>query len=88
MVAGLLYVVGLVATIATAVMVGFSAPELFDSFNAELGSPTGGLVSALLGTARQLEWAVLPFAGGLAAMALGRIVILLGSIDRALRGNP
>jgi hypothetical protein len=30
---------------------------------------------------------VLPFVGGLVLMGLGRIVMLLGSINRALRGN-
>lgn len=87
MVAGLLYVVGLFAAVVTLVLVGLGAPPLIQTFNAALDAPNADLLSIIGESARTLQWAVLPFAGGLVLMGLGRIVMLLGSIDRALRGN-
>ena len=87
MVAGLLYVVGLIAVVATLVVAGFGAPGLIQMINAALDTPGSDLLGALVDTARLLQWAVLPFVGGLVLMGLGRIVMLLGSINRALRGN-
>ena len=87
MVAGLLYVIGLIAVVATIVVAGFGAPGLIQMVNAALDTPGSDLLGALVDTARLLQWAVLPFVGGLALMGLGRIVMLLGSINRALRGN-
>lgn len=88
MVAGLLYIAGLIAALVTLVMVGFAAPELIQNFTSRLSAPGSDLIGAVVDLARSLNWAVLPFVGGLVVMALGRITMLLGSIDRALRGNP
>ena len=87
MVAGLLYIVGLIAVVATLVVAGFGAPGLIQMINAALDTPGSDLLGALVDTARLLQWAVLPFVGGLVLMGLGRIVMLLGAINRALRGN-
>lgn len=87
MVAGLLYVVGLIAVLATIVVAGFGAPGLIQMVNAALDRPGSDLLATLVDVARLLQWAVLPFVGGLALMGLGRIVMLLGAINRALRGN-
>lgn len=87
MVAGLLYVVGLIAVVATLVVAGFGAPGLIQMINTALAAPGSDLLGALIDAARLLQWAVLPFVGGLVLMGLGRIVMLLGSINRALRGN-
>jgi hypothetical protein len=87
MVAGLLYVVGLIAVLATLVVAGFGAPGLIQMVNTALDTPGSDLLGTLVDVARLLQWAVLPFAGGLALMGLGRIVMLLGAINRALRGN-
>ena len=87
MVAGLLYIIGLIAVVATLVVAGFGAPGLIQMVNAALDTPGTDLLGTLVDTARLLQWAVLPFVGGLALMGLGRIVMLLGSINRALRGN-
>lgn len=87
MVAGLLYVVGLIAVLATIVVAGFGAPGLIQMVNAALDRPGSDLLATLVDVARLLQWAVLPFVGGLVLMGLGRIVMLLGAINRALRGN-
>lgn len=87
MVAGLLYVVGLIAVLATLVVAGFGAPGLIQMVNAALDTPGSDLLTTLIEVARLMQWAVLPFVGGLVLMGLGRIVMLLGAINRALRGN-
>lgn len=87
MVAGLLYVVGLIAVLATLVVAGFGAPGLIQMINTAIDTPGSDLLATLIAAARLMQWAVLPFVGGLALMGLGRIVMLLGAINRALRGN-
>jgi hypothetical protein len=87
MVAGLLYVVGLIAVLATLVVAGFGAPGLLQMVNSALDTPGSDLLATFVDVARLLQWAVLPFVGGLVLMGLGRIVMLLGAINRALRGN-
>ena len=87
MVAGLLYVVGLIAVLATLVVAGFGAPGLIQMVNTALDTPGSDLLATLIEAARLMQWAVLPFVGGLVVMGLGRIVMLLGAINRALRGN-
>lgn len=87
MVAGLLYVVGLIAVLATLVVAGFGAPGQIQMVNQALDTPGGDLLGALIDAARLMQWAILPFVGGLVLMGLGRIVMLLGAINRALRGN-
>jgi len=87
MVAGLLYVVGLIAVLATLVVAGFGAPGLIQMVNTALDTPGSDLLTTLIEVARLMQWAVLPFVGGLVLMGLGRIVMLLGAINRALRGN-
>jgi hypothetical protein len=86
MVAGLLYVVGLIAVLATLVVAGVHAPAQIDMINAALDAPGGDLLGTLIEAARLMQWAVMPFVGGLVLMGLGRIVMLLGAINRALRG--
>lgn len=86
MVAGLLYIAGLIAALVTLVMVGFAAPDLVQAFTASLD--TSGILGAITGLAQGLSWAAMPFIGGLVLMGLGRMLLLLGSIDRSLRGNP
>jgi hypothetical protein len=87
MVAALLYVVGLVATLVTIALVGLNAPATIQAFDAGLAQ-NGDVVATSFTVARSLAWAIGPFVGGLVVMGLGRIIMLLGSIDRALRGNP
>lgn len=88
MVAGLLYVVGLVATLVTVVMVGFAAPPLVQAFMSGIQAAEPDYLGAIAGLGRGLDWALWPFVGGLLAMGVGRIIFLLGAINRALRGAP
>jgi hypothetical protein len=88
MVAGLLYIVGLVAVVVTIVMVGFSAPPLVAAFTSSIGAAAPDYLGAVGAFGRGLEWALWPFVGGLLVMGVGRIIFLLGAINRALRGTP
>lgn len=87
MVAVLLYIVGLIAVLVTVVMVGFGAPPLLQTFLAALDAPESNLFATIGDIAGSLSWALGPFVGGLVLMGLGHILMLLGSINRALRGN-
>jgi hypothetical protein len=88
MVAGLLYIAGLIATLVTLVMIGASAPVLIQNFTAGLDAPGSDFIANIVELGRALAWAVLPLVGGLAVMGFGRMLMLLRSIDRALHGNP
>ena len=58
-------------------------------YTALMAAYNSGLSNMLpsLGTAASsLSWALTPFLGGLLLMGFARIMILLGSINRALRG--
>ncbi len=88
MVAGLLYLIGLVAALVTIVLVGYSAPAVIQSFNAAMALPDANLVTTIGDAARSLSWAVWPLLGGLLLMGFGRLILLLAAINRALRGAP
>ena len=78
---------GLIATLATVVMVGYSAPSLVQTFLAAIDGPSADYLGAISNFAQGLSWALQPFVGGLVIMGLGRIIFLLGAINRALRGT-
>ena len=88
MVAALLYLVGLIATIVTIVMVGYTAPALFQGFMTAIQAPAPDYLGAVAELGRGLNWALAPFVGGLLIMGVGRVIFLLGAINRALRGTP
>jgi hypothetical protein len=88
MVAGLLYIVGLIVALVTVLVVGYSAPALFQGFMTAIQAPAPDYFAAVADLGRNLSWAVVPFIGGLVIMGIGRIIFLLGAINRALRGTP
>jgi hypothetical protein len=88
MVAALLYIVGLIATLATVVMVGYSAPALVQAFLAAVQAASPDYLGAVADLGRGLNWALGPFVGGLLVMGAGRVIFLLSAINRALRGTP
>ena len=53
---------------------------------AAYNSGLSNMLPALGTAASSLSWALTPFLGGLLLMGFARIMILLGSINRALRG--
>ena len=86
MIAILLYLIGLVSAVATVVVVGFEAPAIYTALMAAYNSGVSNVLPALGKVAAGLGWALMPFLGGLLLMGFARIMILLGSINRALRG--
>jgi len=88
MVAALLYVIGLIAVVVTVAMVGASGPALYAAFMASIEAASPDYLGAIAALGRSVEWALVPLVGGLAIMGLGRIIILLAAINRALRGTP
>lgn len=86
MIALLLYLIGLVTTVVTIVVVGFDAPAIWMSLSASYSGGLDKVLPALGEIAVRLNWALTPFLGGLLLMGFARIMMLLGSISRALRG--
>ena len=86
MIAILLYLIGLVSAAITVVVVGFEVPAIHATLLAAYDSGLPNVLPALGRVAAGLSWALAPFLGGLLLMGFARIMILLGSINRALRG--
>jgi hypothetical protein len=87
MVAGLLYLIGLVAVLASVAIAGYGAPAMIQAFSAAMDSGEPNMFGVVMGLAAGLNWAVLPIVGGLALMGAGRIIMLLGAINRSLRAE-
>ena len=86
MIALLLYLIGLVTSVVTVVVVEFDAPNIYATVMAAYNSGLSNVLPALGKVASSLSWALTPFLGGLLLMGFARIMMLLGSINRALRG--
>jgi hypothetical protein len=90
MVAGLLYVIGLISVLYAIVAAGFSLPTTISNVTAQIDAGgTGGqnLLSIAQMVAASYIWFLFPFVGGLLVMAAGRALGLLAAINRSLRGQ-
>lgn len=86
MIAILLYLIGLVSALVTLILVGAEAPGIYQSLVAAYDAGAPGALPLLGDLAARLNWALTPFLGGLLLMGFGRVIMLLGSISRALKG--
>lgn len=86
MIAILLYLIGLVTTVVTIALAAFDLPAIYSSLMTAYNAGTAEILPALGRAATSLNWALTPFLGGLLLMGFARIMMLLGSINRALRG--
>jgi hypothetical protein len=86
MIAFLLYLFGLIAAVVTLILVGFDAPAIYNGLYAAYQAGLDHILPALAAAAASLSWAFWPFLGGLLLMGFARIIMLLGSIKRALKG--
>ena len=86
MIAILLYLFGLISVVVTLVLVGVGAPDIYNSLYAAYQAGLDHVLPALAAVAAGLGWAFWPFLGGLLLMGFARIIMLLGSISRALKG--
>jgi hypothetical protein len=87
MIAILLYVIGLISAVVTIVLVGVDAPAIFPALASAAGAGADTLLPELARVAVRLNWALYPFLGGLLLMGFARIIMLLGAINRGLRGH-
>lgn len=87
MVAGLLYLIGLIAVLLSIAIAGLGAPALIQTFTTAMDAGSSDMFGVITGMAATLSWAVTPIVGGLALMGMGRIIMLLGAINRSLRGQ-
>lgn len=86
MIAILLYLFGLVSVVVTLVLAAFDAPAVYNSLYAAYQAGLDHVLPALSSAAGSLSWAFWPLLGGLLLMGFARIMMLLGSINRALKG--
>lgn len=86
MIAILLYLIGLISAVVTVVLVGFDAPAIYYSILTAYNSGLNNVVPALARAAVELNWALVPFLGGLLLMGFARIMMLLGAIRHGLKG--
>ena len=86
MVAGLLYLIGLIAVLISIVIIGYGAPTMIQSFTAAMDAGEN-VFSTIATLAGSLTWALWPVIGGLSLMGFARVIMLLASINRSLRGQ-
>ena len=86
MVAGLLYLIGLIAVLISIVIIGYGAPTMIQNFTAAMDAGEN-VFSTIATLAGSLTWALWPVIGGLALMGFARVIMLLASINRSLRGQ-
>ncbi len=86
MIAFLLYLIGLISTVITVVLVGFDVPPVYAALLAAYQSGSQNMLPVLGSAIAGLGWALWPFLGGLLLMGFARIIMLLASINRALKG--
>jgi hypothetical protein len=90
MVAVLLYVIGLISVLVTIAAAGFNLPATIQSVTQQIdtgGTTPQNLLSAanmVAATYAPFAW---PFLSGLLLMGSGRVIMLLGAINRSLRGQ-
>ena len=87
MIAGLLYLIGLVAVLVSVAIAGYSAPQAIASFTAAMDAGNANMLEVSLGLAGNYAWAFYWIVGGLLLMGFGRVIMLLGAINRSLRGQ-
>ncbi len=87
MVAALLYLVGLATLLVCIAVAGYGAPAMVANFTSALSAGDVNMLDVVADLAAGLAWAILPGITGLALMGFGRIIMLLGAINRTLRGQ-
>ncbi|MHB1101707.1 MAG: hypothetical protein ACYC0C_02765 [Devosia sp.] len=87
MIAGLLYLIGLIAVLVCVAIAGYSAPAMIASFTAAMDAGNANMFEVIAALAGGLAWVIWPVITGLALMGFGRVIMLLSSINRSLRGQ-
>lgn len=87
MVAGLLYLVGLITVLVCIAIAGYGAPSMIASFTAAMDAGNANMLEVVTDLAGSLAWMIWPGITGLTLMGFGRVIMLLGAINRNLRGG-
>lgn len=87
MVAGLLYLIGLITVLVCVAIAGYGAPAMVASFTAAMDVGNANMFEVVADLAASLAWTIWPGITGLALMGFGRVIMLLGAISRSLRGG-
>ena len=87
MIAGLLYLIGLIAVLVSIAIAGVRAPPAISEFTRQMDAGTANMLDVTLSIASGFSWAVLLVVGGLLLMGFARVIMLLGAINRSLRGQ-
>lgn len=87
MIAALLYLIGLIAVLVSIAIAGYSIPEMITRFTAAMDAGNANMIDVALSIASSFNWTLLPVIGGLSLMGFGRVIMLLGAINRSLRGQ-
>jgi hypothetical protein len=87
MVAGLLYVIGLVSVLVTIVVAGFSVPATVADIGRQVDAGTPNYLEIARSVAIAYGGYAMPFLSGLLVMGAGRVIMLLSAINRSLRGQ-
>lgn len=85
MVAGLLYLIGLVSVLTSLVLIGVNGPSMYYALMNAYNAGLGNVWPAIVRIAQPYGWAIWPILGGLLLMGYARIIMLLASINRRLR---
>jgi hypothetical protein len=87
MVAGLLYVIGLISVLVTIAIAGFNIPTTVNQVTGAMDSGNADYVQIANMIMNSYRWIAAPFLSGLLLMGAGRVIMLLGAINRSLRGQ-
>ena len=87
MLAGLLYLIGLIAVLLSIAIAGYGVPDAVNQFTTALDAGNVNLLTEAIRILSGYAWALYPVIGGLVLMGFGRMIMLLGAINRSLRGQ-
>jgi hypothetical protein len=85
--AGLIYLIGLLTVLVNLVVAGTLVPAAASQVSAALDSGTANVFNETLRAAMGFAPYVWPVLTGLLLMGFGRVIMLLGAINRSLRGQ-
>ena len=87
MIAGLLYLIGLISVLVTIAATGVNIPPTVTEVTRVIDAGNADYLALVRNLSASYAWAVVPFIGGLLLMAAGRVIMLLSAINRSLRGQ-
>ncbi len=85
MVAGLLYLIGLISVVISLVLIGVNGPSMYYALVNAYNAGLPNVWPAIVRITTPFGWAFWPIVGGLLLMGYARIIMLLASINRRLR---